>query len=152
MPISYHFCSECNHEFMTDKAYWDHPCMQKNKGGDGVFSRMGEPKELKDMDPDVRKTVLESMGAEGALLEAKLRDKGDEKKAAPTGGDDKTIPGEQISARLDASKEVIQMKSELQKLGIDAQTLTADETRAEYEKAMAAKAATSSKKKNTKKQ
>lgn len=152
MPISYHFCSECNHEFMSDEAFFGpgHKCMHKNDGSDKVLSRMGAPKELKDMDPEVRKSVLESMGAEGAAIEAKLNSEEKAKKPAPTGGDDKTVPAEQLSARLDASKEIVLMKGELQKHGIDAQTLTPEETRAEYEKVMAAKAAT--KKKTTKKQ
>ena len=101
MPISYHFCSECNHEFMSDEAFFGpgHKCMHKNDGSDKVLSRMGAPKELKDMDPEVRKSVLESMGAEGAAIEAKLNSEEKAKKPAPrmSPGAHKPLPDAHLS-------------------------------------------------------
>jgi hypothetical protein len=63
------------------------------------------------------------------------KDKSAEKtETAPTGGDDKEVPAESITARLTATQDIVRMKGELSAKGIDAQTLNDEQTKAEYER------------------
>ena len=140
--MQYHICPRCRHEFYSDAKFYAHPCMlekdgDKIKDADALLARIGGVDALKTLPQDMVGTLLEGLGEKGREIAMAIgiatKDKSAEKtETAPTGGDDKEVPAESITARLTATQDIVRMKGELSAKGIDAQTLNDEQTKAEY--------------------
>ena len=146
--MQYHICPRCHREFYGDAAFFAHPCMMEKSGvnikdADAVLSRVGGIDGLKSLPADMVGPLLEGLGDKGLEIARALGIgvKGQpSEKPAPTGGEDKQVPAESITARLTATQDTVRMKGELAAKGIDAQTLTAEQTKAEYDRVFGAQA------------
>ena len=142
--MQYHICPRCHHEFYSDAKFFAHPCIlekdgDKIKDADALLARVGGIDALKTLPPDMVGTLLEGLGEKGreiamAIGVATKDTPARKTETAPTGGDDKEVPAESITARLTATQDIVRMKGELSAKGIDAQTLNDEQTKAEYER------------------
>lgn len=169
MPVKYHYCNQCKHEFYTDEAWAGHVCVggakiddSKRKAQDAI-AKIGGVEALKSLPLESQEAIIRDLGTEGIKIAQELglakEGKNGTAQAAPTDGEQNTPPAEAISARLAAADELVKMKQELVAAGHEVQTLSAEETKAEYEKMKAEQeakaaeqtAARTTKKKTTKK-
>ena len=169
MPVKYHYCNQCKHEFYTDEAWAGHVCVGGTKIDDNkrkaqeAIAKIGGVEALKSLPYESQEAIIRDLGTEGIKIAQELgiakENKDGNANAAPTDGEQSTPPAEAISARLAAADELVRMKQELVAAGHEVQTFSAEETKAEYEKMKAeqeAKAADTpaakpAKKKTTKK-
>ena len=142
--MQYHICPRCHHEFYSDAKFFAHPCILEKDGDkikdvDALLARVGGIDALKTLPQDMVGTLLEGLGEKGreiamAIGVATKDTPARKTETAPTGGDDKEVPAESITARLTATQDIVRMKGELSAKGIDAQTLNDEQTKAEYER------------------
>jgi hypothetical protein len=120
--VQYHMCGNCRREFYSDEAYRDHACLKnsKNPNGDprGMHAKAMANGMFKDITGDDKKSkeVMESISAGNGNVDANIL----ESQAS-------------TDIRLQAVQEMKRMKHELTKAGIPCNTLSEEQTRAEYE-------------------
>ena len=169
MAFKYHYCNHCKREFYTNEAWAGHVCVGGQKMDDGkrkaqeAIAKIGGVEALKSLPLESQEAIIRDLGTEGIRIAQELglarENKGGGVQTAPTDGEQNTPPPEAISARLAAADELVRMKQELVAAGHEVQTLSAEETKTEYEKMKAeqeakaaeAAAARTTKKRTTKK-
>ena len=112
--FEYYFCSGCGHEFFSGKDYQNHPCFSgKNPDPKGKLAKMASP-------------AKPSNANDSATFEATQSD-----------ADSGLPPVGALDLRMDAKKELIEMKKVLVANGVSAQTLNEEQTKIEYDKLQA---------------
>lgn len=133
--MKYHLCGVCKKEFFDDETFFKHPCVCNNArgvndvnindlekqikkfGGKALLDGLTDPMAIRDL-------------AEKLKREHELSAKNDNNSAP-----EKTpeVTAESLAKRAEATAEMKRMKHELKEAGIEANTLSADQTKAEYD-------------------
>ncbi len=112
--MEYFMCTGCGKEFFAEKDFKEHSCFNHSADPNGKISKMSSP------------VAVSNVGKTEA-----------QKQAETTVEVQGTSPVSALDLRMDAKKELINMKKVLVANNIDCQTLNETETKVEYDKLMA---------------
>ena len=110
--FEYYMCTGCGKEFFSEKDFKNHACFTgRSADPNGRISKLSSPTKVGANTNDSQATI-QTQNADG----------------------DGTPPVSALDLRMDAKKELIEMKKVLVANGISAQTLNEEQTKAEYDK------------------
>lgn len=151
MALKYHMCGSCKQEFFDDESFFRHPCVANGKRGvndldlnrmERQIKQLGGAKLLEGLtDPEAVRSVLRELQQSNDLNVAN-----GENVELPKAEE---VSPESVAKRIEAASDIKRMRHELKQAGIEANTLSFEETKAEYDAMKARQAQTAQAQKQT---